>query len=117
MGEKLPNFLLWSGDKHTLLLLVQSGLELFLNLLSRFSVEEFALSSFKRDFCCPPTVFTLVDGAFATSAFCHKGTPFVACAQLSIEQTQSSYHIVRNFETKVLLERNRAKAIDGVIAR
>ena len=68
VGEKLPDFLLRSCDEYALLLLVQCFLELFLNLLSRFPIVEFALSSFKRDLSCPPAVFTPVDGAFATPA-------------------------------------------------
>src|SRR5450432_2934713 len=81
MSEKMSDFLLGTCDKHPLLLLIQCCFELFLNLPSRFSVEEFALSSLKCDFCCPATVFTPVNRAFAISAFCHKGTPFI-CAQL-----------------------------------
>src|SRR5260370_41373018 len=76
VGEKLSDFLLRSGDEYALLLLVQRCLELFLNLPSCFSVEEFALSSFERELSCPPAVLAPVDRALASSAFCHDGTPF-----------------------------------------
>src|SRR6202035_2840653 len=84
VGEELPDFLLRSGDEYALLLLVQGCLELFLNLLSSLSVEEFALSSFERDLRCPPAVLAPVDGALAASTFCHEGTPFLSCARLSV---------------------------------
>src|SRR5258708_1456420 len=78
VGEKLSDFLLRSGDEYALLLLVQRCLELFLNLPSCFSVEEFALSSFERELSCPPAVLAPVDRALAASAFCHDGTPFLS---------------------------------------
>src|SRR5437762_1640973 len=83
MSEKLPNLLLRASDEYAFLLLIECGLEFFLNLPPCFSVQKLAFPAFERDFCRPPAIFAPVNGAFTTSAFCHKGTPFSG-AQLSI---------------------------------
>src|SRR6266516_4330467 len=114
MREKLVNFLLWPGDEHPFLLLIQCCLELFLHLLSCFSVEKLALPAFKRDFCCPPTVFTPVNGAFTTSAFCHKGTPFFGCPAINLADTPILPYIAYALKLQVPLGRSRVRVREGV---